>query len=119
MAKTEKRKAKTQVMVPDGAGGMRKLEDRRFEQGDWPIRFEIPATQEQADKWSRYLKWGCHKRGWSSSSFGQLERRENSGTITVVGDGGPQLDIVWEHKPNARPGVLDQQIGRKSEWTAL
>jgi hypothetical protein len=34
----------------------------------------------------------------------QLERRENSGTITVVGDGGPQLDIVWEHK---RDGPLN------------
>jgi hypothetical protein len=98
MARTEKRKARTQVMVPDGAGGMLKLEDRRFEQGEWPIKFEIPATQEQAARWSRYLKWGCHKRGWSSSSFGQLERRENSGTITVVGNGAPQLDIVWEHK---------------------
>jgi hypothetical protein len=43
-------------MVPDGAGGMLKLEDRRFEHGEWPIKFEIPATQEQAARWSRYRR---------------------------------------------------------------
>jgi hypothetical protein len=75
-----------------------KLEDRRFEKSDWPISFEIPVTGEQAERWSRYLKWGCHKRGWSSSSLGQLERQENSGTITVTGDRAPILDIVWEHR---------------------
>jgi hypothetical protein len=93
-----RKKARSHIMVADGAGGMMKLEDRRFEKGDWPISFEIPIAGEQAERWSRYLKWGCHKRGWSASSFGQLERQENSGTITVTGDGAPQLDIVWEHR---------------------
>lgn len=99
-------------MVADAAGGMMKLEDRRFEKGDWPISFEIPVAGEQAESWSRYLKWGCHKRGWSASSLGQLERQENSGTTTVTGDdGAPKLDIVWEHrrdgplKVRARLGV--------------
>jgi hypothetical protein len=93
-----RKKSRSKIMVADGAGGMMKLEDRRFEKAGWPINFEIPVTGEQAQRWSRYLKWGCHKRGWSASSLGQLERNENSGTITVTGAGVPVLDIVWEHK---------------------
>jgi hypothetical protein len=93
-----RKKARSQIMVADGAGGMTKLEDQRFEKGDWPLSFEIPVAGEQAERWSRYLKWGCHKRGWSSSSLGQLERQENSGTLTVTGDGAPKLDIVWDHR---------------------
>src|SRR5258708_4991398 len=95
-----KRKARTLLSVADGAGGMLEVKDRRFEGGDWPISFEIPVQGEQAESWSRYLKWGCHKRGWSWSSLGQLERQENSGTFTVLANGAPQLDIVWEHKRN-------------------
>jgi hypothetical protein len=34
---------------------MAKVEDRRFEKGDWPIAFEVPV--EQADTWFR-----CRKR---------------------------------------------------------
>jgi hypothetical protein len=77
---------------------MIKLEDRRFEKRDWPIKFEIPVEREQADRWPRYLRAGCHRRGWASPSLGQLERPENSGTITVTANGKPQLDIVWERK---------------------
>src|SRR5262249_37480024 len=66
--------------------------------GDWPITFEIPVEREQADRWSRYLAWGCQQRGWSSSALGQLERSENSGTITILAGGKPQLEIVWERK---------------------
>jgi hypothetical protein len=92
-----RKKATLQITVADATGGKMKLEDRRFEKGDWPISFEIPLADEQAERWSRYLKWECHKRGWSPSSIGQLDRQENSGTITVTGDGAPKLDIVWEH----------------------
>jgi hypothetical protein len=77
---------------------MMEVKDRRFEGGDWPIKFEIPVEQQQADRWSRYLAWGCHQRGWSPSALGQLERAENSGTITLVANGIPQLEIVWERK---------------------
>src|SRR5262249_41829202 len=93
-----RKKATSQIMVADGEGGMTKLEDRRFEKGDWPISFEIPVTGQQAERWSRYLTWGGHKRGWKLSGLGQIERQENSGTITVTGDGAPKLDIVWEHR---------------------
>jgi hypothetical protein len=93
-----KRKARTLLSVADGAGGMMEVKDRRFDSGDWPITFEVPVEQEQADRWSRYLGWGCHQRGWSTTALGQLERPENSGTITIVAGGKPQLEIVWERK---------------------
>jgi hypothetical protein len=99
-----KRKSRAEVMVADGAGGMVKVEDRRFDRSDWPIRFEIPPEHKQADRWTRYLRAECEHRGWSVSSLGQLERAENSGTITVTGNGKPQLEIVWEHK---REGALN------------
>jgi hypothetical protein len=93
-----RKKSKSQIMIADGAGGMMQLDDRRFEKGDWPISFEIAAQGEQAERWSRHLNWGCSDWGWSSSSFGQVERQENSGTITIIADGAPQIDIVWERK---------------------
>ena len=98
MAKLGKSKPKTIISVADGAGGMMEVKDRRFEGGDWPITFEIPFEREQADRWSRYLLLGCHQRGWSPSALGQLERAENSGTITLSANGKPQLEIVWERK---------------------
>ena len=93
-----KSKSKTTIMAADGAGGMMKVPDRRFESGDWPIRFEIPVEGEQADRWTRYLSAECHRRGWSSAGQGQLERAENSGTIVLTSSGIPQLEMVWERK---------------------
>lgn len=93
-----KRKARTEIKVADGAGGMMKMEDRRFEKGAWPISFEVPVANEEADRWSRYLSWSCHERGWTAPLVGQLERSENSGTITVIGNGKAKLDIVWVRK---------------------
>jgi hypothetical protein len=91
-------KLKANISVADGAGGMMEVKDRRFENGDWPIKFDVPVEQEQADRWPRYLSAGCHRRGWALSALGQLERAENSGTITITANGQPQLDIVWERK---------------------
>jgi hypothetical protein len=93
-----KSKSKAIFSVADGAGGMMEMKDRRFEKGDWPIKFDIPVEQEQADRWPRYLSAGCHRRGWSRSGLGQIERAENSGTITITANGRPQLEIVWERK---------------------
>ncbi len=45
------------MMVADGRGGMVPVQDRRFEAGDWPIRFEV--SKAQADTWLRYLDWEC------------------------------------------------------------
>jgi hypothetical protein len=69
MAKT---KSKAILIVADGAGGMMEVKDRRFENGDWPINFEIPVEQEQADRWPRYLSAGCHRRGWVYRRLGNL-----------------------------------------------
>ena len=93
-----KAKPKAAIMVADGAGGMVQVQDRRFEMGDWPIRFEVP--KEQADTWLRYLYAECERRRWSSGGIGQLEARENSGSITVNigGAAKPQLAVVWERK---------------------
>jgi hypothetical protein len=93
-----KRKPRTEIKVADGAGGMMKMEDRRFEKGAWPISFEVPVANEEADRWSRYLGWSRDERGWTTSGLGQLERAENSGTIAVIGNSKPLLEIVWERK---------------------
>jgi hypothetical protein len=89
-----KSKSKAIFSVADGAGGMMEVKDRRFESGDWPIKFEVPVDQEQADRWPRYLSAGCHRRGWALPALGQIDRAENSGTITIIANGQPQLDIV-------------------------
>jgi hypothetical protein len=85
-------------MVADGAGGMVKVQDLRFEPaGHWPISFEING--EHADTWLRYFNAECAKRGWSDSGIGQLEASENSGSITVsTGADRPTLAVVWERR---------------------
>jgi len=93
-----KAKSKAIIMAADGAGEMTQIQDRRFEMGDWPIRFEVP--KEQADTWLQYLSAECAKRGWGCASSGQLDGKENSGSTTVNtgGPDQPQLAIVWERK---------------------
>ncbi len=94
-----KAKSKATIMVADGFGGMMPVQDRRFEPPfDWPIRFEV--AREQADTWLQYFSVECERRGWSSGGIGQLEAKENSGSITVnTGAAGqPQLVVVWERK---------------------
>jgi len=110
MAKT---KPKAILSVADGAGGMMEIKDRRFEKRDWPFKFEVAAEQEQADRWPRYLRAGCHRRGWASSALGQLERVENSGTITIIANGKPQLDVVWERKRD-RPMKVRARLASSS-----
>ena len=93
-----KAKSKATIMSADGAGGMAQVEDRRFQTGDWPIRFDVP--KDQADTWLQYLSAECRRRGWSTVGIAQLEARENSGSLTINtgGLGQPQLAVVWERK---------------------
>lgn len=93
-----KAKSKATIMTADGDGGMAQIQDKRFEAGDWPIRFDVP--KEQADTWLQYFSAECARRGWNCASFGQLEAKENSGSITVNtgGSGQPQLAVVWDRK---------------------
>jgi len=44
-----KRKSRMEIRVADGAGGMMKVEDRRFEKGKWPISFEVEQWPEVGD----------------------------------------------------------------------
>jgi hypothetical protein len=103
-------KSKVVHMVADGAGGMMKVEDHRFEQ-NWPIRFEVPTDQEQADHWLQYLNAECFRRGWNCPGIGQLERAENSGSLTINAGTTLQLAAIWERKRmggltvRARPGT--------------
>jgi hypothetical protein len=93
-----KRKSKAVIMAADGAGGMVPVLDRRFDQGDWPVQFHVP--REAADTWLQYLSAECRRRGWSLASFGQIEAKENSGSITVsTATAEPlALAVVWERK---------------------
>jgi hypothetical protein len=109
--KMPKAKSKATVMTADGSGGLAEVQDRRFEQGDWPIRFEVP--NEQAGTWLRYFSAECERRGWNSSSFGQMEARENSGSITVNTGGAAQrsLAVVWERKRDRPMSVRARSAG--------
>lgn len=92
-----KRKSAAQIATADGTGGMVALEDNRFADGPWAVSFEIPATQ--ADVWMEYLYAECDERGWSWTTFGQMEADENSQSITVrtgVPGQAPEITIIWE-----------------------
>jgi len=106
-----KAKPKGRFMVADGSGGMASVMDRRFETCDWPIRFEVPG--ERADTWFRYFYAECERRGWSSSGVGQIEARENSGSISVNAGGleKPQLAVVWEWKRSGPIKVRARSAG--------
>jgi len=104
-----KAKSKAAAAVADGKGGMVEVTDHRFEQDDWPLKFKVPA--DQADRWLRYFDAECERRNWSSTSFGQMEAQENSGSITVRSTNAEMLTVTWERRRaraisvRARPGV--------------
>jgi hypothetical protein len=93
-------------MVAGANGGLVPVHDRRFDpQRDWPIRFEIEAAD--ADLWMRYFYDQCARRGWSSGGIAQIERSENSGSISVNqgSPDKPQLAVAWERRRN-RPMLV-------------
>jgi hypothetical protein len=88
------------------------VQDLRFEPAKhWPLRFELPS--EQAETWLRYFYAECESRGWSSSSMGQIEARENSGSISVNAGtpDKPQLAVVWERRRTGAMRVRAQSVG--------
>lgn len=91
---------------------MAQVQDRRFETGDWPIRFEVP--NEEADTWLRYFSAECTGRGWSSGGITQLEAKENSGSLTINTGGTeqPQLAVVWERRRGGPIKVRARSDGR-------
>lgn len=104
-----KSKPKAIMMVADGTGGMTQVKDRRFEAGDWPIRFTVP--KEQADTWLRHLSAECQKAKWNCSSIVQLDAKENSGSVTVNAGAAGQLAIVWERKRGGPMRVRARSAG--------
>ena len=117
-----KQKAKSQIRVADGAGGMRPVADLLFEAGEWPIELVIPS--KDAESWMAHLSAETEQRGWSSSGLSELDSDENSGTRyvhTASGPSAPTIEIVWE-KPRggtlrlrARPSgtpVLSLEVAR-------
>lgn len=108
-----RQKIKSTIHVGDGAGGLVPLGGLRFDTGEWPIRFDVPA--ELADHWIAHLEAECSERGWGSSSLAQLEAIENSGTIAVkTGTAGdsPALEIVWERPRGGSISVRARAAGQ-------
>src|SRR5438067_6182866 len=94
-----KSKSKATVMLAGANGGLVPVHDRRFDPPrDWPIRFEIEAAD--ADLWMRYFYDQCARRSWSSGGIAQIDRSENSGSISVNqgSPDKPQLTVVWERR---------------------
>src|SRR5438552_1147695 len=88
-----KTKSKSTILVADGSGEMQQVQDRRFEAAtDWPVRFEVPSGQ--ADTWLRYFNAECERRGWNSSGIGQIEARENRGSIRVTAATGTSRNLL-------------------------
>jgi hypothetical protein len=118
-----KAKSKATIMVAGADGGMAQLHDRRFVAKDWPIQFDVP--KEHADTWLEYLTAECTKRGWSSGSIGQLEARENSGTVTInpATSAQPSMELVWERKRGGplkvRARVPDGSILSRNDAQAI
>ena len=94
-----KRKSRAEIRTADGSGGMSRVEDLRFEGGEWPVQLEVAG--EEADRWLLRLGAECGKRGWQHSALKQIERAENSGTISVkAADGSDIVSVVFERHRN-------------------
>jgi hypothetical protein len=92
-----RQKSAAQILVGDGAGGMRPVDDLRFEPGDWPVHLRVPARR--AVTWMAQLDAECEARGYPAAGLSQLDAAENTGTTTVrlaQGPNVPAIDIVWE-----------------------
>jgi hypothetical protein len=72
-----KRKSRAEIRTADGSGGVSRVEDLRFEGGEWPIRFEIDG--ESADQWLLCLGAECGKRGWQHSALKQMSEPRTAG----------------------------------------
>jgi hypothetical protein len=105
---TRQTKPGARIRVADGAGGLREVADHRFEPGDWPITVRILANEAEA--WIAHLDAAAEVHDWSSSSLGQLQAEENSGSITLhlaKGQAGPTIEIAWQRN---RKGALEARI---------
>jgi hypothetical protein len=86
-----------EILVADGAGGVRRVRDLRFESGAWPI--ELRVTARRAALWMSYLDAECESRGYPTTGLSQLDPAENSGSMSIqlaVGAKAPSIEVMWE-----------------------
>jgi hypothetical protein len=94
MHRIVKSKPKAKLKVADGAGGLLEVVDRRFDSSEWPISFQVPASE--AEDWFCHLQFECERRGWSSAGMSQQQSRENSGSLMLLEAGVEKLSVVWD-----------------------
>src|SRR5215472_720777 len=99
-----KKKPAAKLMAAGPNGEMVEVEDHRFDTDAWSISLVVPDSA--ADDWLRSFYAECERNGWSSHGMGQMEARENSGTITVNSKPAakPILIVTWERN---RAGPLE------------
>src|SRR5689334_17555043 len=77
-----KAKSTSVLLTADGFGGLKPVQDHRFDDAEWPITFDVP--KERADTWLLYLSAESHRRGWTCQCFGQISGVQNQGSITIT-----------------------------------
>ena len=90
------------LSVTDGSGGLREVQDHRFDGTPWPIQLRV--APEDARAWMAHVTVEGETRGWSSAGVGQLDPEQNSGSLTLhltPGGAGPTIDIAWDKKRDA------------------
>lgn len=99
------------TLIADGKARLVEAPDLRFDQGDWPIEFDVES--EHADEWFAQFRHVCSQRKWSGGGTTELDSTENSGTwIVREREGGqpPVAIMIWERgrdallKIKVRPG---------------
>jgi hypothetical protein len=90
----QKQQPSAEIYVADGVGGMRPVNDLRFDTGSWSIQLAI--SPKDAESWFAHLYAEINERGWQSSGISQLDATENSGSLSVYKAAERALDIVWE-----------------------
>jgi hypothetical protein len=115
-----KQPSSAKILVADGRGGMRTVEDHRFDEGGWSISFAV--SPEDAKTWMSHLDAECESRGWQYGGLSQLEPEQNSGSMTLraptVSSAAAAIEIAWEKgrderlSVRARPGALSKEAAR-------
>ena len=62
-----KQKPSARIQVADGAGGMRRVLDLRFEAGEWPIKLVVSA--KDAATWMAHLRAEMQERDGAPVNF--------------------------------------------------
>ncbi len=111
---SKSRKSSSSIMVGDGRGGMRPVDDHRFAGGDWPIERVLPDNE--ARSWMAHLKAETQEHNWPSNTLSQLNPEENSGSCTIRMGQEPDaqtIEVAWE-KPRRGTLLLHARAGDPS-----